>query len=167
LIALCVAGCSSTQSAPPVDGAVDDLLALDEAIPVYDFSPIVMSDCDPDDCATNGCGQGRVCFPNPSIDGGICLAQCDLFDQSLCGPGFACYPSGSCGRGDCFQIIGNGKDGNPCSKNGQCSPGLACAKDGSCRPMCGGAGQVACSNGKACADFSATVTQAILGLCNG
>lgn len=120
--------------------------------------------------------SGRSCVRLGADAVGNCTNGCDPFRQNCADVMMtmqACYASDDTGEGVCSDVFGGGGDGDACQYLNACDAGLACWSPpggmgaAACRPYCGGPKNVACTNGKKCADLSMGVKAAVVGACGG
>lgn len=123
-------------------------------------------------CCTGAkkCLDTLSCISGDQDQVGQCAPACDPFAPN-CPAGSGCIPDATSGFAGCVALSYSGKDGAPCFKPEDCHAGFYCVaptmSQGSCRPYCGGIHGVPCTNGRNCIDLSATVQQAIVGVCAG
>lgn len=159
----CLRTCTEKAGANPCRegySCYDDETAVCGPDAISQCQPSKVGQCGPDDAGP------RACIKVGYDDVGLCVAGCDVFAQGCTEPGFACFPNAA-GEGTCLTSVTSGTEGASCTYKNDCAAGLGCAPSGVCRPYCGGASNVACTNGKSCVDFDATIKKSLVGVCDG
>ena len=173
----CLALCTDKAGAEPCRDQYSCFLASNLTAVCL---PSSISQCDPTvkgSCPSSDAGTPQTCTSVGIDPVGQCDEACDYFAQSCASiqagdasaQPRACYAN-ELGEGVCAVPSAMGADGATCVFFTDCAAGLGCRLEGNagaCRPYCGGAGNVACNNGKQCVDSSMTVPKSVAGYCAG